>query len=68
MQRFKYGKASDLEMPYLFFKIISKKAVKDCVAQGYGRHSKEEGKNDAFNSAKIIFLYYFKFMESEKRI
>ncbi len=41
--RFGHGKPADLNMSPIVFKTVSKKLMKEIFAQGYGRHSKEEG-------------------------
>ncbi|RNA17306.1 failed axon connections -like protein [Brachionus plicatilis] len=40
--RFMFGKASDIGMPYLIFKLLKPRLRKAISIQGYGRHSAEE--------------------------
>ena len=42
--RFKYGSAKDIGIPYIIFKYVGSKMLKESVGQGYGRHSQEECK------------------------
>jgi hypothetical protein len=42
--RYKYGKAEDLNMPYLLFLFFRRRVCNEANMQGYGRHTKEEGK------------------------
>ena len=42
VHRFRYGDHEESGMSKLLFHIISYKAVKETVAQGYGRHGKNE--------------------------
>ena len=48
--RFRYGKASDAGLPYLIFLMLKRNINKALMVQGYGKHSKEEGKD------KLIFF------------
>ena len=44
VHRFKYGNAKDVGIPYIIFKYVGRKMLKESVGQGYGRHSQEECK------------------------
>ena len=43
VHRFKYGKPEDFGIPKFVFHLIGKRVIKETVAQGYGRHEKDEG-------------------------
>jgi hypothetical protein len=42
--RFFCGEAGDVFMPFIIFKAAARKFRKELIGQGYGRHTKEEGK------------------------
>ena len=42
VHRFRYGKAKDVGMSPVVFKIIGDKMLKESNSQGYGKHSQEE--------------------------
>ena len=44
VHRFKYGSAKDVGIPFIIFKYVGRKMLKESVGQGYGRHSKEESR------------------------
>jgi hypothetical protein len=57
--RFFVGKASDIAMPGFVFKIVGDKLRKEIVAQGYGRHSTDEGFFQIFFQLLIsIYITY----------
>jgi hypothetical protein len=48
VHRFRYGKPEDCGIPSFFFNLIGRKMLKESEAQGYGKHSPEEGYNKQF--------------------
>ena len=54
--RFKYGTNKDVGLPKFIFNYVGSKMLKETVAQGYGRHSKEEGFIDFFLVLKFGYL------------
>lgn len=55
--RFKYGTNKDVGLPKFIFNYVGSKMLKETVAQGYGRHSKEEGFIDFFDGVKIWLFW-----------
>ena len=43
VHQLKYGKPEDFGMLMIIFHLIRKRVLKETVAQGYGRHEKDEG-------------------------
>lgn len=44
IHRFRYQTADVVGIPYIPFKLVGRKMLKETEAQGYGKHSKEESR------------------------